>query len=99
MTDLDEEIARAKWMRTVVDVLADHPGWAASTVQAMQAGIMEALDREWARRETVSWGLMEALNTKPGQLKRDHERIIAGIEASNFCDTPWSKKMIAREQA
>lgn len=96
---INKEIDKARWSARVVAVLAEHPGWAAATVQAVQAGVIEALDRQRARTEAVSMGLVEALNTKPGHVKRDHEVIIAAIEASIHNGSPWAKKMIERERA
>lgn len=96
---IEDEIERARWMATVVETLAEHPDWAATTVQAMQAGLLEALDRELTKRETVSWGLKEALDTRPGAVKRDHGLVIAAIEASTFRGTAWAKKMTEKEQA
>jgi hypothetical protein len=97
MTDA-HDVREDEWAALVVEVLADHPEYAAVTVQAMQAGILAAVDRRGERLVDVSMGLVEALNTKPGHGKRDHDRIIKAIEASNVHPTAWSAEAIAKEQ-
>lgn len=91
------EMTKDEWAAAVYAALAAHPDWAAATVEAMQAGILEAIDRQKDRTLKVSLGLVEALNSQPGAKKRDGQRIIDAIEVSQFHPTPWSAKMIERE--
>ena len=95
---MTEKIDPEEWAQLVASVLADRPELAAITVQAMQAGLLAAVDRQRTRNETLSMGLYEALNTMPKHVRRDHERIIKAVEASNLHSTPWAEKMIARER-
>jgi hypothetical protein len=92
------DITREQWADMVADVLSAHPEFAAVTVQAMQEGILAAVARESDRRALVSMGLVEALNTKPRHVKRNHDRIITAIEASTFHPTTWSAAAIEKEQ-
>lgn len=89
----------AAWQAGVQATLREHPDWAAGTAQAMQAGLLNALDDSSKRASTLSLGLMEALDTKPGSKKRNGKRIVEAVEASEFHPTEWSKKVIAREAA
>ena len=86
-----------EWATVVSDVLAQQPELAAATVQAMQAGILEAQERQLDRIADVSMGLVEALSTKPGQVKRRRDVIVRAIEASTVHGSKWSAAMIARE--
>jgi hypothetical protein len=88
-----------QWAAVVSDVLAQQPELAAVTVQAMQAGILEARERLADRVADVSMGLVEALRTKPGHVKRRHDVIVRAIEASTVRGSTWSAEMIAREQS
>lgn len=87
-----------QWFDIVAETLTEHPEFASATVQAMQDGLLRALDRKSERLAVVSLALVEALNTKPEHVKRDHDRIVAGITASNYHPTKWSAEMIARER-
>ena len=93
----EQNLTRDEWAEIVSDVLAEHPEWAAATVQATQAGILEANSRLRDRLADVSLGLVEALNTKRGQVKRRRDMIVAAIEASTVHPTKWSAEMIAKE--
>lgn len=93
------EITAEEWAAIVAHVLKEHPEFAAVTVQAMQAGIMAAVDRRAERLVRTSLALVEALNTKPHHVKRDHARIIDGIKASTYHPTAWSQAAIIKEQA
>lgn len=90
---------RDEWAEIVSTVLSNQPELAATTVEAMQAGILNAQDRLRDRIADVSLGLVEALSTKRGQVRRNSERIITAIEASNVHPTKWSAETIARETA
>jgi hypothetical protein len=90
---------REQWADAVADVLARRPDWAAVTVQAMQAGILEANERLRDRVADVSMGLHEALSTKRGQVKRRPDVIVRAVEASTLSGTPWANDVIAKEQA
>ena len=92
-------ITKEQWQELVYEVLADHPDWAASTVDAMQGGLLQALERKQDRISDLSYGLYEALNTRRGSLRRDGQRIIAAINASQFANTKWSAETIAKEEA
>lgn len=91
------EFTREQWASAVHAVLAAHPDWVADTVNAMQAGVVEALDRQKDRTLTVSLGLVEAVRTERRSKGRVHDRIIKAIEVSNFHPTPWSKSAIEQE--
>jgi len=91
------EMSKEEWAGVVVATLAAHPDWVAVTVEAMQAGVVEATDRQKDRALTLSTGLMKALNTRPGAKKRDRQRIIDAVQVSRSHPTPWSKKIIERE--
>lgn len=86
-----------EWAEIISDVLAAQPELAAVTVTAMQDGILRAQDRLRERISEVSMGLVEALNTKPGYVRRNHDVIVAAIEASTVHPSPWSKDAIAKE--
>lgn len=92
-------ITREQWQELVYEVLADHPDWAADTVACMQQGLLQALERKQDRISDLSHGLHEALTTRRGSLRRDGQRIIAAINASNFANTKWSADAIAKEEA
>lgn len=99
MSDLIEnEIKKERWAAQVESMLADHPDFAAVTVQAMQQGLLAAIERVKERNVTVSWGLMEATQTKPGHKRRDHGRIIEAVEASNFSGSRWATETIENER-
>lgn len=91
------EITAEEWATLVAEILAQHPEFAAVTVQAMQAGIMAAVDRKAERLARTSLALVEALDTKPHHVKRDHARIIEGIKASTYHPTAWSQAAIIKE--
>lgn len=88
-----------QWAEIVSGVLANQPELAAITVTAMQAGILEANERLRDRIADVSMGLHQALNTKPGHVKRRHDLIVRAIEASNLRGSKWANEAIAKEQA
>lgn len=94
-----KKITPEEWGDIVSDALAGQPELAAVTVQAMQAGIIEANERLRDRVADVSMGLVEALSTKPGQVKRRSEAILRAIEASTVCGSKWADEMIAKETA
>jgi hypothetical protein len=96
---MSDPLTRARWATVVADVIAEHPEWMSTTVEAVQAGILAAQERQLDRIADLSMGLIEAINTKPGHVKRNHGAIIKAIEASNVHPTVWSEKAIAREQA
>ena len=85
------------WAALVVAVLTEHPDWMDVTVNAMQEGLMGAIERQKDRSLTLSTGLMEALNTRPGAKRRMSQRIIDAIQVSHYHPTPWSRRMIERE--
>lgn len=91
------EMTTQEWAAIVHSTLAAHPDWVGVTVEAMQAGVVEAIDRQKDRVMTLSTGLMEALNSRPGAKTRDRQRIVDAIEVSQFHPTQWSAKMIERE--
>ena len=93
-----EKLTPEEWAAIVGGTLARQPELAAVTVQAMQAGILAANDRLRDRVADVSMGLVEALNTKPGQVKRRSEVIVRAIEASTVRGSKWSSEMIAKER-
>ena len=92
------KITRDEWATLVAEVIREQPEYAAATVQAMQAGILAALDRKAGRLVDVSLGLVEALNTKPGHVRRNHASIIRAIEASTVHPSAWSAEAIAKEK-
>lgn len=94
MTSFSEE----EWAATVAYVLKEHPEYVSATVRAIQAGILAALDRKADRLATVSMGLVEALRTKPGQVRRNREQIVKAIEASTVFPSVWSTEAIEKEQ-
>ncbi len=93
----EEKLTRDDWAEIVGSALTEHPEWASTTVEAMQAGILEANNRLRDRIADVSLGLVEALNTKRGQAKRRRDMIVTAIEASTVHPTKWSAEMIAKE--
>lgn len=93
----DREITEQEWASTVYAVLAAHPGWVASTVNAIQQGVVEAIEHQQDRSHTLSIGLMEALNTRPGAKRRVRQRIIDAVKVSHFHPTPWSSRILERE--
>jgi hypothetical protein len=95
---MSEKLTSEEWFNTVAAVLAEHPDYAAATVQAMQDGLTEALDRKSERLAAVSMGLHEALSTKPDHVKRNRELIVTAIKASTLYRTPWSAAAIAKER-
>lgn len=98
MPDAEEKLTPEEWFAIVGETLAQQPELAAVTVEAMQAGILAANDRLRERVAEVSMGLVEALNTRPGHVKRGREAIVRAIEASTVCGSEWAKKMIAKER-
>lgn len=95
MTDLTPE----QWASTVEAVLAAHPDWTAVTVRALQSGLMEALDHQQERISSLSLGLVEAINTRPGAKRRVPDRIVKAVRASNYHPTEWSADVIAKEES
>jgi len=93
----NHELTAQEWASVVYSTLAAHPDWVEITVTAIQQGVVEAIDRQKERTMKVGLGLMEALNSQPGAKRRDGQRIIEAIEVSQFHPTPWSAKMIDRE--
>jgi hypothetical protein len=93
-----DNLSEGVWKALVTEVLTAHPEFAATTVEAMQRGLLAAIDHQRDRVVTVSMGLVEALNTQPHHVKRDHARIIAAIEASTYYTSKWSTEAIAKEQ-
>jgi hypothetical protein len=93
-----DELTELDWATMVISVLADHPEWAGTTVQAMQSGILMSNDRLRERIATVSMGLVEAINTKPNHVKRRHDFIIDAVNASTVAGSKWAKETIEREQ-
>jgi hypothetical protein len=95
---MDHEAARQHWRGLVTEVLAENPDFAADTVNAVQAGVMRAIERSQERCETVSMGLWAALLTERRAKTRRHNLIIDGIRATLMHPTPWSKHAIEREE-
>lgn len=93
-----DKLTPEQWAAIVRDVLALQPELAAITVQAMQEGILEAQDRLRERIADVSMGLVEALNTKRGQVKRRSSLIIKAIMASTVYGSKWATETIAKEE-
>jgi hypothetical protein len=93
-----QKIDAGRWASIVSDVLARQPELAAVTVQAMQAGIIEANERLADRVADVSMGLVQALSTKPGHVKRRSDMIVRAIEASTVRGSKWAAGAIAKEQ-
>lgn len=87
-----------QWRVFVGRVIANQPELISPTVEGLQDGTLTALERQRERAFTLSLGLVEALNSKPGAVRRDRERIVAAVKVSQFHPTPWSKKIINREQ-
>lgn len=96
--DVDEEIARSRWRVLVKDTLADHPDWAADTIQAVQNGVLTANNRLRDRIADVSMGLWQALNTTRKAKRRNRAMIVRAIEASTLARTPWAEEAITKEQ-
>ena len=94
---MSTELTKEQWASTVYAVLAAHPDWVSDTINAMQAGVIEAIDHQKDRTLKVSLGLMEAVRTERRSKSRVHDRIIEAIEVCNFHPTPWSKSAIERE--
>lgn len=92
-----KEFTREQWADAVAEVISLHPEWVAATVNAVQAGILEANERLRDRVADVSMGLHQALITKPGHVKRRHDVIVRAIEASTLCGSKWADETIARE--
>jgi hypothetical protein len=93
-----EKLDPEEWKSIVAEVLTAQPELAAATVQAMQAGILAALNRRSDRLADVSLGLAEAIRTKPGQAGRNRALIVRAIEASTVHPTKWSEAAISKEQ-
>lgn len=98
MPDAAKKLSPEEWFAIVGETLARQPELAAATVEAMQAGILAANDRLRERVADVSMGLVEALNTRPGHVKRRRDVIVRAIKASTVCGSAWSEKMIAKER-
>lgn len=92
------KIEKGEWASIVASMLAAHPDWAEVTVQMMQVGLLEAVERQKDRVSDLSLGLYEALSTRPGTKKRDGSRIAQAVRASNFFGSPWANDTIAKEQ-
>ena len=92
------DLSREEWVGVVASTLARHPDWAGVTVEAMQAGLTEAIDRQKDRVSDLSLGLVEALSTRPGSKRRNSDRIVQAIRVSNFYNTKWSAETIAKEE-
>lgn len=86
------------WATLVAMTLADHPDWVGVTVNAMQDGVVEAIERHKDRALTLSTGLMEAVRTERRAKGRVHDRVIDAIEVCNFHPTKWSAAAIEREK-
>jgi len=97
-TPVDHEAARQHWRALVTEVLTENPDFAADTVNAVQAGVTRAIERERERCETLSFGLRAALLTERRAKTRDHDVIIEAIRASQLHHTPWSERAIERER-
>lgn len=93
-----KKFTREEWADVVAGVIAAQPELVSVTVEAMQAGILEARERQLDRIADVSMGLVEALNTKPGHAKRRGDVIVRAIEASNVHGSRWAADMIAKER-
>ena len=87
-----------EWASIVYKVLADHPDWVATTVNAVQEGVVQAIERQKDRTYTLSLGLIEAVGSPLRAKKRNHDRVIAAIEVSQFHPTKWSEAAIEREK-
>lgn len=81
----------------VEQTIAAHPEWVATTMAAVQSGIVEAIDRQKERSYLLSRGLVEALKDRRSR-KRNASSIVDAIQVSQFHPTPWSAKMIAKEE-
>lgn len=88
-----------EWGAYVAEVIAAQPELVAVTVGAIQEGILRDRERQLDRISTISTGLVQALSTRPHHVKRQHDLVIAAIEASNYHPSKWSEQMIAKEQA
>lgn len=95
---MSRDLTKEQWSAIVSEVLSAQPDLAATTVTAMQEGILLAQDRQLERLANVSMGLAEALRTKPGYVKRQHDLIIKAIEDSTLMTSPWSYGAIAQER-
>lgn len=91
------KISAGEWYEVIATTLAQQPELAATTVQAMQAGLIEALDRQQERNADLSMGLWQAMTTKPHHVKRDHAAIVRAIEASTLYGSAWAKQAIEKE--
>lgn len=91
------EVSREEWASVVAATLADHPDWVDTTVQAMQAGMVEAIERQRDRVTVLSWGLYQALSTTRKAQRRDRQKIVQAIETSTLHPTVWSAAMIKKE--
>jgi hypothetical protein len=92
-----KKINEDEWAEIIHDRLAAQPELAAVTVQAMQEGILTANDRLRERVAEVSMGLVEAIRTKPGQVRRKRDVIVRAIMASTVYGSKWSDEAIAKE--
>lgn len=92
------EMTESEWSGIVYSVLADHPEWTAATVNAVQGGVVQAIERQKDRVSVLSWGLHQALSTTRKAKRRQRQKIVDAIEMSNLHPTVWSKAMIQKEQ-
>lgn len=95
---MTKQFTREDWALFVTSVISEQPELVSTTVAALQAGILSAQDRQLDRISDLSMGLHEALSTKPGHVRRQHDVIVKAIEASNIHPTAWSEAAIAKEQ-
>ena len=97
MSDQHREMTPEEWAGVVCATLATHPDWASITVNAVQAGLLEALDRQKDRVSKLSWGLHQALSSTRKAKRRNRKMIVEAIVVSTLHPTKWSAAMIARE--
>ena len=95
----DREMTEDEWASTVVEVLARHPDWAAGTVNAMQLGLLVAIDNQKDRVQSLSMGLYQALSSTRKAKRRNRKMIVDAIRVSTIHPTVWSEAMIAREES
>lgn len=98
MSESKRELTQGEWASVVYSVLADHPDWVATTVNALQEGVVQAIERQKDRALVLSLGLMEAVGNPLRGKRRNHDRIIDAIEASQLHPTKWSEAAIEREK-
>lgn len=91
-------LSQQEWDAVVYAVLADHPDWLSTTVNAMQAGVAQAVERQRDRVATLSMGLHQALSHSRDSGRRDSQQIIDSVKASTLHPTKWSAWVIEREE-